>query len=99
MKSRLKFLLVLVLAVCLLLGTVQAIRAAQTILPADPAGIGWWVLSAGGGSASSGSVTLNATLGQPVVGPSAGGSVGLTSGYWVTSPGISTMIYLPVINR
>jgi hypothetical protein len=99
MKSRLKFLLVLVLVVCLSLGTVQVIRAAKTVLPFASSGIGWWVLSAGGGPSNGGTVTLNATLGQPIVGSSTGGSVGLNAGYWVTTSAMVTLFYLPVINR
>ncbi|MBM4461677.1 MAG: hypothetical protein FJ011_28625 [Chloroflexi bacterium] len=44
--------------------------------------VDWWVISGGGAPASGAGVTLNDTLGQPVIGPSAGGSVALHAGYW-----------------
>jgi hypothetical protein len=94
MRARLKFLLVIFLAVCLLMGAVQAVRASQTA----SAGIGWWVLSAGGGPSSGGAVTLNATLGQPFVGTTTNGAVRLNAGYWVAAAS-GTVIYLPVIRK
>jgi uncharacterized repeat protein (TIGR01451 family) len=44
--------------------------------------IGWWVLGSGGAPSSGGDVTMNDTLGQPVIGPSSGGDVSLHAGYW-----------------
>ena len=42
----------------------------------------WWVISGGGAPSSGGNVTLNDTLGQPIVGPAGGGSTALNAGYW-----------------
>jgi len=39
-----------------------------------------------GGPSSGGSVALNDTLGQPVIGPSSSGDVGLNAGYWYARP-------------
>ena len=41
-----------------------------------------WVISGEGAPSSGGSVALNDTLGQPVIGPSSGGDVSLQAGYW-----------------
>jgi hypothetical protein len=41
-----------------------------------------WVISGGGNPSSVTGVTLNDTLGQPIVGPSSGGNVWLGAGYW-----------------
>ena len=57
--------------------------------PAAPAGspaagpeVTWWVIGGGGGAASGGGITLDDTLGQPVIGPAGGGSVTTNAGYW-----------------
>ena len=44
--------------------------------------VDWWVISGGGAPSSGTGVTLNDTLGQPIVGSSSGGSVTLHAGYW-----------------
>jgi len=41
----------------------------------------WWVVSGGGAASGGGTVTLNDTLGQPVVGDASGGEVTLRTGY------------------
>ncbi len=41
-----------------------------------------WVISGGGAPSSGGNVTLNDTLGQPIIGPSSSGNVWLGAGYW-----------------
>jgi hypothetical protein len=101
MNAHLKLILLLTLAACLLLGAAAVVRIARAAWVSDIPGIFRWVLSAGGGPASDGTVTLNASLGQPVVGPSSAGNIGLNAGYWVAVPVIETrtMIYLPVINK
>jgi hypothetical protein len=53
--------------------------------------------SAGFTSASVGSVTLNATLGQPFVGVNSNGNVDLSHGFWHGV--VDNTIYLPVIKR
>jgi hypothetical protein len=99
MTVRLKFLLVVFLAVCLLLGETQTVRVARTSLASDPPGIIWWVLGAGGGPASGGQIMLNATLGQPVVGTSSGGATMLKAGYWSAAPVSGTGVYLPLLRK
>ncbi len=60
--------------------------------------VNWWVVAGGGGSASGSNVTLNATLGQPIVGTSAGSDITLGAGYWYgTTPDYH--IYLPLVVR
>jgi hypothetical protein len=98
MTSRIK-LLRLFLVVFLLLGAVQAVRVAQASWASGPPGIVWWVLGAGGGPAGGGQVTLNATLGQPVVGQSSSGSTTFKAGYWAAGPVSGTTVYLPLLRK
>ena len=44
--------------------------------------IEWWVFGGGGGQVSGGEVTLNASLGQPIIGISSGDSISLEAGFW-----------------
>jgi len=44
--------------------------------------VDWWVIASGGAPASGGTVTLNDTLGQPIIGPASGGNATLNAGYW-----------------
>ena len=44
--------------------------------------INWWAITGGGTPSGGGNVTLNDTLGQPVIGPSSSGNVSLRAGYW-----------------
>jgi len=57
--------------------------------------VSWWVISGGGAPSSGGNVTLNDTLGQPVVGPSSGGDVALRAGYWASC--VAAAAVAPVI--
>ena len=45
--------------------------------------INWAVIAAGGAASSGEGVSLNDTVGQPVIGPGSGGNAGLAAGYWV----------------
>ncbi|MCP4541679.1 MAG: DUF11 domain-containing protein [Chloroflexi bacterium] len=72
-KPRLFIILLVMALIILALSTGMAL--AQSI-------VDWWVIAGGGGPSSGGNVTLNATLGQPIVGPSSNGSVALSAGYW-----------------
>jgi hypothetical protein len=72
----------------------------------DNYAIDWQVMSGGGAPASgSGGVTLNGSLGQTAVGPSAGGDVSLGAGYWIGArpvapvPPADWFIFLPVVVR
>ena len=68
------------------------------------AAVNWWVIAGGGGPASSGTVTLNGTIGQPVTHASASGDGQRTlgAGYWPSlwavpvAPG-SNHVYLPLV--
>jgi len=69
------------------------------VLASNPPAINWWVIGGGGaGSSSALSVMLNGTLGQPVVGSSAGGDVMLNSGFWYGSPPLA-YFYVPVVKK
>jgi len=56
--------------------------AASIALAQGTPTINRWVISGGGTPSSGGNVTLNDTLGQPVIGPSSSGNVWLGAGYW-----------------
>lgn len=70
---------------------------------AVPDAIDRWVIAGGGGQLTDGGhVRLNATVGQPITGPSAGDRLQLNAGYWqqVPEPPIPAyFIYLPVVLR
>jgi uncharacterized repeat protein (TIGR01451 family) len=67
-------------AIPLLLGSL--LLAASVWAATSAPAIDWWVLSAGGAPSSGGTVEMDDTLGQPVIGPSAGADVALQAGYW-----------------
>jgi len=69
------------IAALALVGGVIALGAAVG-LAAGQAGIGWDVLSGGGGSGAGGRVAIADSIGQPVVGGSDGGDVHLEAGFW-----------------
>jgi hypothetical protein len=59
--------------------------------------LNWWTISAGGGTSSSATFTLSATLGQPVAGvPMTGGSFTLTGGFW--APPAAPSLHLGDLN-
>lgn len=74
MKRRLRTILT---ALALLLLVVSGVSAQGS----GPA-VDWWAIAGGGAPSTATGVTLNDTLGQPVVGPASGGTAGLTDGYW-----------------
>ena len=61
--------------------------------------IDWQVMSGGGAPSDSGSenVTLNGSLGQTAIVPSAGGDYDLGAGYWYGTAGGGQPVYLPII--
>lgn len=65
-----------------LIGFLVVLSLTGAALAASGPAIGWQVIAGGGAPASGGAITLNATLGQPLIGPSTGGTVSLGSGYW-----------------
>ncbi len=60
--------------------------------------IEWWAIGGGGGSSQSGSLALDGTIGQTVVGGSSSNDIELCSGFWGCS-GVPTSaaIYLPLV--
>ena len=73
------------------------LMSAINVLATDGTVMDWWVVASGGGPSSSGSVTMNSTLGQPLVGQSSGGSVSLSAGYWTTI--VEYITNLPLVLR
>ena len=70
-----KKIILLSLTLLLLAGTAALVYAGST-------SIDWDVIAGGGGSTSSGDVTIEDTIGQPVVGASQAGDVAIDSGFW-----------------
>ena len=58
-----------------------------------------WVLGGGASDSAAGSVTLRATLGQPVVGVVSGGNVTLGQGFWHGGAAPGYNVYLPLVIR
>jgi hypothetical protein len=52
----------------------------------------WWVIAGGGAPASGGIITLNDTLGQPVIGPAGGEGVTQGAGYWYGAPAVAPAV-------
>ncbi|MFC2043319.1 hypothetical protein ACFLUA_04135 [Chloroflexota bacterium] len=73
-----------------LMSTIIVLAINETVLD-------WWVLAGGGAPSSGDSITMNSTLGQPVIGISSGENVSLRAGYWVD--GAEYLVYMPVVMR
>jgi hypothetical protein len=85
----------IILTAALLAMLVLAATALAQGLPA----IDHWVLgSAGGGSTGAGDLSVNSTLGEPIIGSSSGDSVSLGAGYWYGGA-VEHEIYLPIVLR
>ena len=56
--------------------------AAPTASPAAGPEVNWWLLGAGGGNSGGGAITLNDSLGQPVIGNASGSGVAMNGGFW-----------------
>lgn len=80
------------LALLLLFGLVST-ALAQTAVVID-----WQVIAGGGGSVQGGSILINDTFGQPLVGTSSSYYMTLNAGYWSAIPP-EFNIYLPIIER
>ncbi len=93
-QPRLRRLLALGLLAALLVVAAQALASPLANGPA----IDWWVVAGGGGHAAGGNITIDDTLGQPIAGPSAGGTVSLGAGYWYGA-GQTYTLNLPVVLR
>jgi len=71
------------------------------VLAFSATSVDWWVFGSGGGPSSGGEISLNDTIGQPVIGSSSGGDVNLQAGYWVGGSEVEEVypIYLPLVLR
>ena len=56
------------------------------------------VIAGGGGHAETGNYTLDATIGQPVVGVASAGNEELCAGFWCGTA-VAYKIYLPLVMR
>lgn len=85
------FTLILVLGL-----TVSLVWAGSSVLHAIP-----WQVLAGGGQpvASSNGLTLNGTLGQPIIGQAAGSTTTLQGGFWNAASPRQYKYFLPVVRR
>ena len=78
--------------------TLMVVAAGALIAHATPgAGVDWSVTSGGGTSASGGEITLEGTLGEPIVGEVVSGSLSLGQGYWYAMDPVE--VYLPVVMK
>ena len=75
------------------------ILIAAGVLANSTFGIDWWVVSSGGGPTSGGNVTLDATLGQPIIGTSSGGPISIVAGFWPGAGEVTCDLYLPQVSR
>ena len=88
-KTHIAALSLAALLICLVAGTAWAGQSAHYA-------INWQVLSGGGAPAvSAGGVSLNGSLGQTAIGPSASTSFKLGAGYWLEAG--TTPVYLPIV--
>jgi hypothetical protein len=84
-----------IIAIVLLSLLMIAAGALSTGTPA----ISHWVIGGGGGGVSGNQVSLDATLGQPIVSASSGGSIALEAGFW-TGAGVGiNQVFLPLLSR
>jgi len=88
--------ILLALAAFLLLGSV-----AFALAPPPGMALNWWVMGGGEEPRSSGSLRINATIGQPAIGRSSSGPLALSWGYWYgQAPSVlPPRGYLPLVLR
>jgi hypothetical protein len=96
---KLKWIILILIASMLLTFTGAWIaRAASTSAPIISPQIAWWVFGSGGAPATgSGSIQVNDTIGQPIIGLSSASEVALHAGYWAMLE--PRQLYLPVIRK
>ncbi len=91
------------LVIRILLIVLPLLFLASGVLAASSANyaVDWQTLSAGGAPAasSSGQVTLNGSLGQAAIGPSAGSHSSLWAGFWIRVRQAMIKIFLPTVLR
>jgi hypothetical protein len=76
------------------LAVVVVLLGAGGVLAQSGPAVEWWLIAGGGEPASGTGVTLNDTLGQPLVGPASGETVGLNAGYWAIASGAALAVTL-----
>jgi len=91
MKKRKTTALAVALLCCLLVAGVAWANGTPSI--------NWWVIGGGGGHAEAGIYTLDATIGQPVVGVATDTGYELCSGFWCGVVAVEYKIYLPIIMK
>ncbi len=81
------------LMAALVLGGLVAARGplGQALAQAG-AEVNWWVFAGGGAPSTGDTVTLNDTLGQPVIDLTQGGTVALQAGYWYAAAGPMSLL-------
>ena len=79
--------------VCVLLVAASASAATNAI------DLSWNVLGGGGGRVTSGSITLEGTIGQSVAGAVSQSPLDLCSGYWCDTGVSGHQIFLPLVRR
>jgi hypothetical protein len=80
-----------------IVGLILVLMSAIGVSAVEGTVVDWWVMAGGGAPSSGDSITMNGILGQPIVGPSSGGDVSLSAGYWVA--GAEYKVYFPVVMR
>jgi hypothetical protein len=78
-------------------GLLLVLMSAIAVFAINGTAVDWWVVAGGGAPSSADSITMNGTLGQPVVGLSSDGDVSLEAGYWVAGEEYS--VYFPMMMR
>ena len=86
-----------ILSLAVVVALVLVLMSATVVFALGVTAVDWWVVSGGGAPSSGDSITMNGTLGQPVVGLSSGGDFSLSAGYW--EAGGEYLVYLPVVMR
>ena len=80
-----------------MLVVVLILAVSGMVLAANGTGLARWVLGGGASGSTGNNVTMNATLGQPVVGVVSGGNVSVSQAFW---HGVyNATIYLPLVQR
>ena len=91
-----KYIFVLILICCLLLGSL--------LVKAQSGGsyeLTWRTINSGSGLSSGSAYSMYSTLGQPNVGETSGGDYNLQAGFWPATPAGEGLffIYLPMVLR
>ena len=79
------------------IGLLMLLVAGSVLAQGAPA-ISRWNIGGGGGVASGGNVVLHGALGQGIAGPSSGGNVMISAGFWAGGP-VRHAVYLPLVVR